>query len=911
MDHNKGKRMRRLCLALSVLICILLLSGCSKQTPSEAPDLSGYMQDKAGRYLEYYKRSELLPQLSAGEKVFLSQQRTEWNMDVPGALLNVTVEQPGFYRLGACIEGGGERLDAYRFAMTVDGVYPFEECAQMYFEKQWENLGEPATVSLPDLTERQDYSSYARSDDGYTAEYLFLYLEQGTYEICITVRDQTLVTQSVWLEGKSQPIQFEAAEENPQARSVVLPGENPAWRNDPAILELIDRVSAATEPTSVDANIYNTIGGNSWAKLGTSITWKFTLEEAGWYQLNMRCRQDYTTGESVNRRLYLDGSDASVLLSVPYATDWQKVTVKQADGEAAWFYLDEGEHTMTLVSDLGDLVEVAEIVETSLLELNDLYRKVLVVISGDPDPYRDYHLDEKLPAVFEAMQEQAKLLTDVSAYLAVQDQGKSGDTAVFDKLIMQLEDFVDTPSQIIEEFNTFRTNISALGTWLQGCTAQPLEIDWIEWLPVGAEGKAVSGSWLDDAMHSLARVANSFTKDYNVYAYEGETTETIQVWMSGSRDHFQIIQGLLGDFIAETGIGVELKLVDGGATMNATIAGIGPDVSLFNGSGAAVLYAMRHAVLDLTQFEGYDEVVTDFYESTMVPFQFDGGVYALPESQTFPVMFYRKDIFEELELEVPQTWDDVRNCLAELQKNNMSIGVADYATFLYQYGGEYYSEGGAKSLLNSNESVQAYKLWTEFYSDYSLPLSFDFLNRFRSGEVPLAIADYGVYNSLIVFAPEILGDWEMTLVPGVQQEDGSINRAVRGGGSCAFIFAGTEHPEASWEFLKWWVSGETQSAYARQVEIKLGTSARVNVASKSAFEKQMWTPSESALLKQQWEYVVGTPEVPGSYMVGRHITNAFRKIVYKNADIRETLNEYTAVIDSELHAKRVEYGLEE
>ena len=57
--------------------------------------------------------------------------------------------------------------------------------------------------------------------------------------------------------------------------------------------------------------------------------------------------------------------------------------------------------------------------------------------------------------------------------------------------------------------------------------------------------------------------------------------------------------------------------------------------------------------------------------------------------------------------------------------------------------------------------------------------------------------------------------------------------------------------------------------------------------------------------------MVGTPEVPGAYMVGRHINNVFRKILYKDADIRETLNEYTTVINSELHAKRVEYGLEE
>jgi len=911
MRNNTGMCKRKICLVLMILMCLLLLSGCSRNRVESAPDLSVYMADKSGRYLTYFKKHSSRSQLSAETRIELIEDRHIWSAVGEENTNQITVTNPGFYRLGAIVEGGGERLDAYRFSIKLDGEYPFEESRQMYFEKQWENKGEPTVYVLADLTERTGYTSYARSDDGYTADYLYFYLTEGTHEVAIKAYDQSFVVDAMWFEGMSAPDPHSTSVNNADLQNIVITGENPAWRNSPSILEIIDRVSSSTEPVSIGQGIYNTIGGMSWAKLGDSITWKFDVEQPGWYQLNMRCRQDYTTGEAVTRRVYLDDSDVSVLMSVPYSTDWQKITVTCSDDEPTWFYLEAGPHTLTLASDLGDLIVVAEIVESSLERLNELYRKVLVVISGDPDPYRDYHLDEKLPAVFAEMQEQAELLSDISDYLVVQDQGKSGDTAVFDKLVMQLEDFAEDPAEIIDEFSLFRTNISALGTWLQNCSQQPLEIDWLEWQPKGGVGKEMTTSWVGDTKHALTRVGESFSSDFNVYSYEGETAETIQVWMSGGRDQYQIIQGLLSDFMEKTGIGVELKLVNEGATMNATIAGIGPDVSLFNSAGSAVLYAMRHAVLDITQFDGYEAVVTDFYESSIVPYRFNGGIYALPESQTFPVMFYRTDIFEELELEVPQTWDDVRNCLAELQKNNMSIGVADYATYLYQYGGAYYTEDGSRSLLNSNESVAAFRLWTEFYSDYGLPLSFDFLNRFRSGEVPMAIMDYGTYNSLIVFAPEILGDWEMTLVPGVKQEDGSINRSVRGGGTCAYIFAGTDHPEASWEFLKWWTSGETQSAYARQVEVKLGTSARVNVASKSAFEKQMWTDEQKTLLKEQWQYVVGTPEVPGAYMVGRHINNVFRKILYKDADIRETLNEYTTVINSELHAKRVEYGLEE
>ena len=55
--------------------------------------------------------------------------------------------------------------------------------------------------------------------------------------------------------------------------------------------------------------------------------------------------------------------------------------------------------------------------------------------------------------------------------------------------------------------------------------------------------------------------------------------------------------------------------------------------------------------------------------------------------------------------------------------------------------------------------------------------------------------------------------------------------------------------------------------------------------------------------------VRGIPQVPGGYFLVRHFDNAYRKAVYKSANPRETLIEYTRVIDSEIRIKRKEFGL--
>lgn len=50
----------------------------------------------------------------------------------------------------------------------------------------------------------------------------------------------------------------------------------------------------------------------------------------------------------------------------------------------------------------------------------------------------------------------------------------------------------------------------------------------------------------------------------------------------------------------------------------------------------------------MTRFPDYQEVAARFLPERLVPMTFDGKVYALPETQTFNVLFYRKDVLADL-----------------------------------------------------------------------------------------------------------------------------------------------------------------------------------------------------------------------------------------------------------------------
>ena len=838
----------------------------------------------------------------------------------------VEVQEEGLYRLGVTLAPQGE-ADIHtadnEISVTVDGVMPFEESSSLYLPRQWIVSGDgPATDAagnqlLPTLVEStQHYDSYAASRAVYTERAVCYYLTAGTHSVTITALNRPLAYESLFFAGDDAVYEAQGTAD-PTAKTITIQAENPDSRSSSSILELSDRTSARTIPVCVDKQVFNTLGGTSWQRVGDSVTWRFQVEKAGQYRLVFRCRQDYAGGIATYRLVSVDGCALpdGGLLRVPYALGWNRVTLSSSGSTDTIIYLEPGEHTLTLTCALGDMENVLNIMNGCLEKLNTYYRRIIMITSTDPDPYRDYRINEKIPEVLEGMKKQASVLRTVSSYLAYLNQGGGSETALLDKLARQLELLSGSHRKIATQVSTLNANISALGTWILDRTEQPLELDWIELVPEGGQETSVQASLPQAFLHGAKRLISSYTDDYNQLGAEGEGNGSVDVWLASGRDQAQIIQRLCDyQFTPESGVRVNLKLVQAGSLMSATMAGIGPDVSLMNGQSDPINYAVRHAVEDISGLPGFDEIAAQFYPSALVPYTYQGGVYALPETQSFPMLFYRRDIMEELHLSVPETWDDVLNIMTDLQKNNMQFGMppsfSAYCMFLYQNGGKLYENGGESSRLSSPESVEAYRLWTKMYQDYQLPLTYDFLNRFRTGEVPLAIQDYGMYASLVIFAPEIRDKWDMTQVPGIADSQGNINRAVSSSGTNAMIFSGCKDLGNSWTFLRWWAGEQTQSRYAAEMETRLGPEARVSVANRLAFESLQWSREQSQQIQEQWQHVLGTPEVPGGYFLSRHVDNAFRKIVYQNEDRRETLMEYARIIDKELSVKRAEFGVE-
>lgn len=884
------------------------------------------------------------------EALYTEEKSTvTWKVDVPAS---------GFYNIRMKYWTVESRGVAVERALYVNGELPFEGAGNMTFTRLWTDGGEVKVDNQgneirPSQVEAQGWqSAYFRDDRGYETEPYRFYLEKGVNELTLEAVNEPVVIGSLELTAVSDIPSYEeylAGQTGKEAAGEgltyvgIVQGEDSTLRSESSLYAKYDRSSPSTKPYSVTKTILNYVGGETWSGAGQWIEWKLQVPEDGFYHITVKGRQNYARGSVSGRCVYIDGEvpfEEVKEISFDYRNDWDCKTLADEEGNPYRFYLTAGEHTLRLEVTLGDLGGILEEVEDSTYRLNQMYRKLLVYIGATPDTYRDYNIDRVYPEVIEAMElEYRRLYKIVDDMVALTGQ-KEDKIATAQTLAQQLERFVERPDKISVEFTTFKDNITALGTAALNMSESKLDVDYLAVSGTNAQPPEDKAGGFAKAWHEIKSFVASFIVDYDAVGdvYD-DKEEAVKVWVLTGRDQGTILKSMVDDsFTPQSGVKVNVEIVGADALLNAVVAGRGPNVVLSVGADQPVNYALRNAAEDLSQFPDLDEVLQAFSPSSYRQYELGDSLYGLPETQMFNVMFYRKDVLEELELGIPQTWKELVEMLPTIQGNNMSVGIptaagssgsaaastaiassaADlsmYFAMLYQYGGDLYNEAGTRTVVDEEAGVKAFSEYTKYFTDYGLPTIYDFVSRFRSGEMPLGITSYTTYNTLVVSAPEIRGLWDFTLIPGTEKVDGNgetyIDRTDFITGSATMMLC-TEDEKLrndSWEFMKWWVSEDAQVRFGRELEALLGASARYATANRDAFNRLAWGADVIEVLNEQWDQTVGIREVPGGYYTGRHITNAIRKVLNEHVDPRETILDYSITIDEEIVKKRKEFGM--
>ena len=906
-------------------------------------DLTNMSGDEGATFLDTYE--------GKNDVVYTEEKST--------ATFQVEIQDPGFYYLYMEYLIPESRGVAAERSVAINGQLPFEDARNICFSRIWKDGAKPRKdnqgneIRPTQVEETAWQESYFKDSMGYVTTPYCFYFEQGVNTITLTAVNEPMAIRGLELREAKSSISYQeycqetrGKDASGEGRTYLqkIQGESSSYRSESSLYAKYDRASASTQPYSVTNTVLNYVGGDPWKSSGQWIEWNFQVPEDGKYHISVKARQNYSRGSVSCRSILIDGQvpfDELSAVGFEYGSDWNVMTLSDEEGTPYEIYLTKGEHTIRMEATLAGVGPILLQLEDSIYRLNQIYRTVLVYIGANPDKYRDYHIEQVYPEILDAMNLESKRLYRVVDEMVAYSGQKSDRIAAAQTIAQQLERFVDSPEKIPLEFTAFKDNITALGAAILNLSETKLDVDYLVISGVDAEVEKDKAGFFAKAWHEMKAYTASYFINYDAVGdvYEDGEDQPLTVWVTNGRDQGTILKSMIDDtFTPMTGVKVNVEIVAPDALLSAVVAGRGPDVVLSIGADQPVNYALRNAVEDLTQFDDIDDVLKPFTRSSYVQYELEDGIYGLPETQSFNVMFYREDILQELGLEVPQTWKELIEMLPTIQGSNMSVGIPTaagsntgaqanttiasnapdlslYISLIYQHGGDLYNEKGTRTTVNEEAGVEAFDEYTRYFTDYGIPTVYDFVSRFRSGEMPIGIAGYATYNTLTVSAPEIRGLWKFTMIPGTERiaEDGTtyIDRSNVISGTASMMTKQTDEArkQDAWKFMKWWASTDAQVRFGREIEALLGSSARYATANKEAFTHLAWSAEDIAALGGQWDQTKGIREVPGGYFSGRHLANAVRKVINDKTDPRETVIDYAIAIDDEIEKKRTEFGM--
>lgn len=680
--------------------------------------------------------------------------------------------------------------------------------------------------------------------------------------------------------------------------------------------------------------LYNTIGADSYKQPGDAITWEIAAPKEGLYEITFKGRQSLKRGVTAYRRLRINGEipyNEMKAVGFSYSSQMTNYTIADEKGEPYLFYLKKGSNYITLESVMGDFGGIISEVEKSMYRLNQTYLQVVRITGTAPDKFIDYEIGKKIPEFKTVMSEEGERLLELVDKLVAITGEKGENTSLLEKMAIQALGLAEKPDSVTDEIAQLKNNISALGTWLVKISEMPLELDSIMLSGKNTELPKAEESTLQGMYYGTLRFLSTFFVKQSTFSEGDDADDTITVWMvaaapaagqtSSGREQAQIVQNLIDEvYTPDSGVTVKLQLIPVDVVLRAALAGNSPDVVIGLNQATLQDFAMRNAISCLSDREDFVSVTERFYKNTLDSASYQGKVYGLPEQVNFMMLFYRKDILEQIGARVPKTWEEVRELLPVLQKNNYGFylptvksGPNVITSFIYQKGGELYkgtgNNYGISSALEQEEAMSAFKEYTDLFTGYGLEVQVDFPNRFRTGTMPIGITNYTTYNQLEIFAPEIKGLWTFAPIPGTLKEDGTIDNTYVADTVQSTILKSSKNQEESWDFIKWWTSTKIQLNYANTVESVMGTAARYAAADPEVLKQLPWSNTEMLQLTKQLEATVGIPAIPGHYMTTRMVQYAFDKVVAELANPRETLYMNVKAIDKELAKKREEFHL--
>jgi len=245
--------------------------------------------------------------------------------------------------------------------------------------------------------------------------------------------------------------------------------------------------------------------------------------------------------------------------------------------------------------------------------------------------------------------------------------------------------------------------------------------------------------------------------------------------------------------------------------------------------------------LDLSKYYEEDsDWANNIIPSTVKPFTYKDKEYGVPILMDVRMMAYNKDIFNELNLETPDTWDQLIDVSKKLKNNGyIPLGCGNKAPW-----------NGALYVTTLNQRVLGLDTVKEDYNRYTgdfeetgyvealerLETLIPYMNKYpnavsreeeRSMFVNGQIAMMALHTIEFPYVKDMQYEWGTFNFPEIEEGKGDPS-VITGAPEGFMISKETEHPEIAMEFLKFMTTPEMGKKWVEMTNVISTTKGAVN-----------------------------------------------------------------------------------
>ncbi|MHA6621514.1 sugar ABC transporter substrate-binding protein [Pseudonocardia sp. DLS-67] len=329
----------------------------------------------------------------------------------------------------------------------------------------------------------------------------------------------------------------------------------------------------------------------------------------------------------------------------------------------------------------------------------------------------------------------------------------------------------------------------------------------------------------------------------------GDRTLTVWIMEGTNPDSQPFFDELSAAFQQRTGATLDVQFMQWGAAKDRFTTAIAgqttPDVAEvgttwvgeFGDAGALVDLGPRVQEAGLS-----DSLLPGLVEAGTL----DGALYGLPWYSGVRSIVYRTDVFAELGLQPPTTWDElvaVGQRIKEARPDLLPLPIAGdnefvVYPFLWGTGGEVATQNGGTwtSGVDSPQSREG----IQFYADLALEHGFstpaaanwretDVRDSFTKGQSAMIFSGSWTPKAILEAAPDLEGKIGAFPIPG---PTGGLAPSVVGG-SVLSVFETSAEQDLAWQLVEMMGTGEFATKWAHESSYFPGTTAELNEAAQS------------------------------------------------------------------------------